>query len=66
MVFAAARLAGWLPDDVSAEHVQIGMMLGKDGSRCATRSGETLRLTGPDPGRGRPPPRGARRGAADA
>ncbi|MEV4580037.1 arginine--tRNA ligase [Nonomuraea jabiensis] len=44
MVFAAARLAGWLPDSVSAEHVQIGMMLGKDGRRFKTRSGESVKL----------------------
>jgi arginyl-tRNA synthetase len=45
MVFAAARMAGWLPDTVSAEHVQIGMMLGKDGRRFKTRSGESVKLT---------------------
>ncbi|MFF4625576.1 arginine--tRNA ligase [Nonomuraea jabiensis] len=44
MVFAAARLAGWLPDSASAEHVQIGMMLGKDGRRFRTRSGESVKL----------------------
>lgn len=44
MVFSAARLAGWLPDTVSAEHVQIGMMLGKDGRRFKTRSGESVKL----------------------
>ncbi|MEU0570890.1 arginine--tRNA ligase [Nonomuraea sp. NPDC005983] len=44
MVFAAARLAGWLPDTVSAEHVQIGMMLGKDGRRFKTRSGDSIKL----------------------
>ncbi|MEU7894441.1 arginine--tRNA ligase [Nonomuraea sp. NPDC049152] len=44
MVFAAARQAGWLPDTVSAEHVQIGMMLGKDGRRFKTRSGESVKL----------------------
>ncbi|MET8991902.1 arginine--tRNA ligase [Nonomuraea wenchangensis] len=44
MVFAAARQAGWLPDEVSAEHVQIGMMLGKDGRRFKTRSGESVKL----------------------
>ncbi|MFI7134421.1 arginine--tRNA ligase [Nonomuraea sp. NPDC050153] len=44
MVFAAARLAGWLPESVSAEHVQIGMMLGKDGRRFKTRSGESVKL----------------------
>ncbi|MEW9553826.1 arginine--tRNA ligase [Nonomuraea sp. NPDC050783] len=46
MIFAAARQAGWLPDTVSAEHVQIGMMLGKDGRRFKTRSGESVKLTG--------------------
>ncbi|MEU4549698.1 arginine--tRNA ligase [Nonomuraea dietziae] len=44
MVFAAAEQAGWLPDSVSAEHVQIGMMLGKDGRRFKTRSGESVKL----------------------
>lgn len=44
MVFAAAQMAGWLPDTVSAEHVQIGMMLGKDGRRFKTRSGESVKL----------------------
>ncbi|GAA5073282.1 arginyl-tRNA synthetase [Thermocatellispora tengchongensis] len=44
MVFAAARLAGWLPETVSAEHVQIGMMLGADGRRFKTRSGESVKL----------------------
>ncbi|MFG1707585.1 arginine--tRNA ligase [Nonomuraea sp. M3C6] len=44
MVFASAQLAGWLPDTVSAEHVQIGMMLGKDGRRFKTRSGESVKL----------------------
>ncbi|MEU7749585.1 arginine--tRNA ligase [Nonomuraea sp. NPDC049158] len=44
MVFAAAKLAGWLPETVSAEHVQIGMMLGKDGRRFKTRSGESIKL----------------------
>lgn len=44
MVFAAAKLSGWLPDTVSAEHVRIGMMLGKDGRRFRTRSGESVKL----------------------
>jgi len=44
MVFAAAKLASWLPDTVQAEHVQIGMMLGKDGRRFKTRSGESVKL----------------------
>ncbi|GGL19263.1 arginine--tRNA ligase [Sphaerisporangium melleum] len=45
MIFAAARQAGWLPDSVSAEHTQIGMMLGADGRRFRTRSGESVKLT---------------------
>jgi arginyl-tRNA synthetase len=45
MVFAAGRLAGWLPDTVDAQHVQIGMMLGKDGRRFKTRSGESVKLS---------------------
>ncbi|MBO2447336.1 arginine--tRNA ligase [Actinomadura barringtoniae] len=45
MVFAAAKMAGWLPDDVRAEHAQIGMVLGTDGKRFRTRSGESVRLT---------------------
>ncbi|MEU9024375.1 arginine--tRNA ligase [Actinomadura sp. NPDC048394] len=44
MVFAAARMAGWLPDGVRAEHAQIGMVLGTDGKRFRTRSGESVRL----------------------
>jgi arginyl-tRNA synthetase len=44
MVFAAARQAGWLPETVSAEHIQIGMMLGADGRRFKTRSGESVKL----------------------
>ncbi|MCF6473426.1 arginine--tRNA ligase [Nonomuraea sp. MG754425] len=44
MVFAAARQAGWLPDTASPEHVRIGMMLGKDGRRFKTRSGESVKL----------------------
>src|SRR5690606_3108550 len=45
MLFATARMAGWLPDTVSAEHVKIGMMLGSDGRRFRTRSGESVKLT---------------------
>lgn len=45
MIFSAARMVGWLPDSVSAEHVQIGMVLGKDGKRFKTRSGESVKLS---------------------
>ncbi|WP_182883603.1 arginine--tRNA ligase [Microbispora sp. H10949] len=45
MVFAAARMAGWLHDEVKAEHVQIGSVLGSDGKMFKTRSGESVKLT---------------------
>ncbi len=44
MVFAAAREAGWLPEDVEAVHVKIGSVLGEDGKILRTRSGASLRL----------------------
>lgn len=44
MVFATARRAGWLPDDVEVVHVQIGTVLGEDHKMLKTRSGNPLRL----------------------
>ncbi|MGV9778797.1 arginine--tRNA ligase [Streptosporangium sp. NPDC003464] len=44
MLFASARMAGWLPDHVRAEHVQIGSVLGSDGKMFKTRSGESIKL----------------------
>ncbi|MFJ2034238.1 arginine--tRNA ligase [Streptosporangium sp. NPDC087985] len=44
MLFDSARMAGWLPDHVSAEHVQIGSVLGSDGKMFKTRSGESVKL----------------------
>jgi arginyl-tRNA synthetase len=44
MVFAAARRAGWLPDEVTVEHLAFGTVLGPDGKPFKTRSGETVRL----------------------
>ena len=46
MVFAVARQAGWIPNGVSFEHAQIGMVLGQDGNRIRTREGETPKLIG--------------------
>lgn len=43
-VFAVARKAGFLPDDVVAEHVGYGLILGTDGKRLRTRSGGTMKL----------------------
>ncbi|MGW8566790.1 arginine--tRNA ligase [Isoptericola sp. NPDC055881] len=45
MVFDVARRAGWLPENVHAEHVQFGTVLGTDGRPFKTRAGKTVRLT---------------------
>jgi arginyl-tRNA synthetase len=44
MVFTVARMAGWVPDDVELSHVPFGLVLGEDGKRLRTRSGENVRL----------------------
>jgi arginyl-tRNA synthetase len=44
MVFKAARLAGFVRDGVSLEHVPFGLVQGEDGKKFATRSGETVKL----------------------
>ncbi|MGA4670259.1 arginine--tRNA ligase [Propionibacteriaceae bacterium Y1923] len=44
-VFAAARKAGFLPDDVAAEHVGYGMVLGTDGKPFKTRDGSAATLS---------------------
>ena len=44
MVWATARKAGWLPDDVQPVHVKIGNVLGPDRKILKTRSGSPLRL----------------------
>lgn len=43
-LFTVARKAGWLPENVSAEHVPFGTMMGKDGKPFKTRSGDTVKL----------------------
>ncbi|MGI5204402.1 arginine--tRNA ligase [Spirillospora sp. CA-108201] len=45
MVFAVARMAGWLNDEVKAEHAQIGNVLGTDGKILRTRAGGTVKLS---------------------
>ncbi|HEY4464670.1 MAG TPA: arginine--tRNA ligase [Streptosporangiaceae bacterium] len=45
MVFAVARLAGWIPDGASFEHAQIGNVLGTDGKILRTRAGDTVKLS---------------------
>lgn len=44
MVFAAAELAGFLPQTTSLEHVPFGLVQGEDGKKFATRSGDTVKL----------------------
>jgi len=44
MVFEVARLAGWLPDGVSAEHIEFGSILGADGKMFRTRAGDNVTL----------------------
>lgn len=44
MVFETARRAGWLNEDVRAEQLAFGTVLGKDGKPFKTREGETVRL----------------------
>ena len=43
MVFAVARLAGWL-DHTRAEHVAFGIVLGADGQRLKSRAGDSPKL----------------------
>ena len=44
MVFAVARKAGWLPDEVEAVQIPFGTILGVDGRPFKSRSGDTPRL----------------------
>ena len=44
MVFAVARLAGWLVPPARAEHVAFGSVLGPDKKMFKTRSGGTVKL----------------------
>jgi len=44
MVFAVARLAGWLPEDVRCEQVVFGNVLGPDHKMFKSRGGETVKL----------------------
>ncbi len=44
MVFAVARMAGWVPDHVRTEHVPFGQVQGEGGKKLRTRSGDTVHL----------------------
>ncbi|NET87066.1 MAG: arginine--tRNA ligase [Kamptonema sp. SIO1D9] len=43
-VFQVAKRAGWIPNNVEVVHVPFGLVLGEDGKKLKTRSGETIRL----------------------
>ncbi|MGA1034607.1 MAG: arginine--tRNA ligase, partial [Ilumatobacteraceae bacterium] len=44
MVFAVAKMAGWMPDGVDAVHVAFGNVLGQDRKMLRSRSGESVKL----------------------
>ncbi|MGH3226165.1 MAG: arginine--tRNA ligase, partial [Streptosporangiaceae bacterium] len=43
-VFAVAAQAGWIPPGAVFEHAKIGLVLGPDGNRLRTRSGDNVQL----------------------
>jgi arginyl-tRNA synthetase len=43
-VFQVAKKANWLPENVELVHVPFGLVLGDDGKRLKTRTGETVKL----------------------
>ncbi len=43
-VWQVSRRAGWIPSEVQIEHVPFGLVLGEDGKKLKTRSGDTVRL----------------------
>lgn len=43
-LFTLSRKAGYLPDNVEAEFIGFGTMMGKDGKPFKTRSGDTVKL----------------------
>ena len=45
MIFAVAKMAGWLAGDADFEHAQIGLVQGKGGGKIKTRAGDTPKLS---------------------
>ena len=44
MLFAVARMAEWVSDDIELSHVMFGSILGEDGTPLKTRAGENVKL----------------------
>jgi len=44
MLFATARMAKWVGEDIELSHVMFGSVLGEDGAPLKTRSGENVKL----------------------
>ena len=44
MLFATARMAKWVSEDIELSHVMFGSVLGEDGTPLKTRSGENVKL----------------------
>ncbi len=44
MIFAAAKKAGYITEKIRLDHVPFGLVLGSDGKKFKTRSGETEKL----------------------
>jgi arginyl-tRNA synthetase len=44
LVFAVAREAGWITDEMEVRHVAFGSVLGEDGKMLRTRAGTPVRL----------------------
>ncbi|HBG78474.1 MAG TPA: arginine--tRNA ligase [Phycisphaerales bacterium] len=44
MLFAVARKAGWINDNIKLDHITFGSVLGEDGKPLKTRSGENVKL----------------------
>ena len=44
MLFAVARMAGWVSDKIELSHVMFGSVQGPDGRPLKTRSGENVKL----------------------
>lgn len=44
MLFAVAKKVGYVKDDIRLDHVPFGLVLGPDGKKYKTRSGETEKL----------------------